>query len=143
MAAAATSGQTPSTRQASLPKSSGAMSSVSQLPPPPTKGPPLRQVMQRAISERAPKAYQQLLSSGELETTLDGLMAQYEESVDAAQGMAQDRLSRQDSKQYEPDPVKRSQLFASQKLVAQENALSQAIEQIDALSPTTDTSPES
>lgn len=71
---------------------------------------------------------------------LDSLVAQHESSVDSATAMATDRLSRQGTPTYQPDPMKRAQEFATQKLAAQETALNQAIEQIDALSATTGTS---
>lgn len=104
---------------------------------------PIRSVLQKAMQERAPAAYRQLSASGELEPTLNRLVAVHEESVDAAMSAAMDELSRQDSPRFEPNPMKRVQEFSTRKLTAQRMALEQAIEQIDALSGITATSPAS
>ncbi len=105
--------------------------------------PGIRSVLQQALRERAPKAYAQMKLDGSLDQTLSGMVAQHEQSLDDAMGMATDRLSRQNSPEFQPDPVKRAQAFAQMEKAAQETALNQAIEQIDALSATTATSPAS
>lgn len=105
--------------------------------------PAIRSLLQKAMQERAPKAYRQLTQAGQLEATLDRLVAGHEQSLDDAMGAAMDSLSRQDSPQFQPDPMMRAQQFATRKLAAQETALNQAIEEIDSLSATTATSPAS
>lgn len=102
----------------------------------------LKTVLEQAIKERTPQAYQRLTASKTLEPTLERLMGAHEQSLEDAMGQATDELSRQNSPNFQPDPWKRAQEFATRERIAQETALMQAIEEIDSFQTTTDTTAE-
>lgn len=93
----------------------------------------LRLTLENAIKERKPQAYSSLKASGGLEPTLDELMAGIVQTSEEIKGATLDRLSRQDSPHFQPDPVKRAQEIMMRDLEADRTALAQAIEQIDSL----------
>lgn len=89
--------------------------------------------LEQALKDRNPEAYKRLRESGELEQTLESLIVAMSETVEVLQSQIMDRLVRQNSPHFEPEPLARQQKMTMQFLEADRTAIEQAIETIDAL----------
>ena len=93
----------------------------------------LRQTLDNAMRDRRPDLHRRLQQNSELPAALDSLLSNLQETAETIKGQALDRLSRQDSPQFQPDPLRRQQELTQQDLEAERSALEQAIEEIDRL----------
>jgi len=92
------------------------------------------------MKDRAPKAYKRLQSNKTLEMTLDNLLAEYVETKDVLKSEAVSQTRTQGSPEYKADPMAATQHLTQAFAMAEETALKQAVERIDALE-TTESSP--
>ena len=94
----------------------------------------LRELLATALKNKAPAAYGRMKKDGTLKEYLEGLMGVTLEAISEARQDAIDGLASEGSPTFEPDPMKRAQAINMATKAAEEIALAQAMETIEALS---------
>ena len=94
----------------------------------------LRELLATALKNKAPAAYNRMLEAGTLKEYLEGLMGVTLGSIMDAEQDAIDGLVSEGSPTFEPDPLARTQAINMARKAAEEIALAQAMETIEALS---------
>lgn len=95
----------------------------------------LMDVLNKALQNKAPDAYRQMKADGTLNAYLRNLLSTTQEAISEARQGAIDGLVTQGSPQYVEKPLARTQAINSAQKSAEEMALAQAMETIEALSP--------
>lgn len=94
----------------------------------------LWELLTKALQSKAPAAYSRMQKDGTLNAYLSNLAGQMLEAINEARQDAIDGLVSEGSPTFEPDPMKRTQAINMATKAAEEIALAQAIETIEALS---------
>lgn len=94
----------------------------------------LRELLATALKNKAPAAYNRMLEAGTLKEYLEGLMGVTLEAISEARQDAIAGLVSEGGPTFEPDPLARTQAINMATKAAEEIALAQAMETIEALS---------
>ena len=101
----------------------------------------LLQTLRLAMQDKQPQLYKQMEAAGTLDEWLENLTAQMVQQVSEAGMQAASALSLEHNPQFEADPMAMPRKIETATKQAEEIALQQAIEQIEAM--TTESSPAS
>ena len=94
----------------------------------------LLELLTKALRNKAPDAYRRMKADGTLDAYLSNLLAETLEAIAEARQSAIGNLVTQGNPQYEEQPLKRTQAINMAEKSAEEIALAQAMETIEALS---------
>ena len=94
----------------------------------------LRELLATALKDKAPEAHSRMRADGTLNAYLSNLTGQTLEAINEARQDAIAGLVSEASPTFEPDPLARTQAINMATKAAEEIALAQAIETIEALS---------
>lgn len=94
----------------------------------------LWELLTKALQSKAPATYSRMQKDGTLKEYLEDLMGVTLEAISKARQDAIDGLVSEGSLTFEPDPMKRMQAINMATKAAEEIALAQAMETIEALS---------
>lgn len=101
----------------------------------------MRKTLETAMQDKAPKAYLQLKGLKQLDQYLDGLTGRTLESIAEAKAQAGASKATRESPEYQADGRTRMQDLNSKFRVIEEQAIKQAVDEIEGLK-TTEFSPE-
>lgn len=90
-------------------------------------------MLTKAMQTKAPQAFEQMKAAGTLTQYLQNLLAQTLEAISEARQDAISSVVSEDSPQFQPNPLERTQAINNAQKAAEEAAIAQAMEQIEAL----------
>ena len=93
----------------------------------------LKTTLEQALKDRNPTLYAQLKADGRLIEVLQPIIGRMAESLEETRNQAIEAATTQGNPEYVADPMNRTQTLNSQFRAAEEVALQQAIEELDAL----------
>lgn len=93
----------------------------------------LRQTLERALQDSNPSLYSTLKAENRLDEVLQPIIGRMVESLEDARSLAIEAATTQGNPGFVADPTLRTQTLNSQFKAAEEVALQQALEELDAL----------
>lgn len=93
----------------------------------------LMELLTKALQTKAPQKFEQMKAAGTLGQFLQNLLAQTLEAISEARQDAISSAVSEGSQQFKANPLERTQAINSAQKAAEEVAIAQAMEQIEAL----------